>query len=124
MSFKVIREGLATHLETATGRDFYPYVPGSLDAGEGVGALEAAEDYVVQGETYSKSDKVIALDLWLFVDINDNEDAVDTLDEFLALVLDHLGPWAVTRTGKPGPLIVADNAFHGMRLTVTTNINL
>jgi hypothetical protein len=126
VSLKEAREALAEQLNTALpAHEFYPYVPSQLDAGEGAGALEPSEDYVVRGDTFSLTEVMQSLDLWLFVAYpGDNESAADALDEFLTAVLPALGEWAVTRTGKPGPQTNGEWLAHGVRLTVTNYTNL
>lgn len=86
---------------------------------------QAGEPYLDADEITLGGEKVLHIDLWLLVDLVTNEQAVEDLNNMLTHVLATLPKtWGVDEIGRPGPASTANWAAHGMRVSVSSYINL
>lgn len=122
------RRSLAAELEAAApDLQVYAHVPETIDTDTaGTVVIEASENYLTHGETFSGRDVQVRLDLVVLVAYaGENETAADELDAALVALWQALPrSWLVTSTGKPGPQTNGEWTAYGVRLTVETITNL
>lgn len=99
------------------------YVPEAIQPP--VVVLQPAEDYVTSGEedaTFAPTEYVVTEEVWLLVDLVDNQAAARELDEILESVLLAITPsvWWVKSIGQPGPVHTSEWLSHGLLLQVST----
>lgn len=123
-SLSAARAELAAAL-AVTGYPSTSYVPEQAEPPLLV--VVPAEDYVtVDGTTYDVTDFLASVDVFVLADYRSNEQAANTLDTMLTLVLPALldSGWTLSGSGAPGPYTAGDWVCHGIRLTVNRYVNI
>jgi hypothetical protein len=103
----------------------YPYVPEAITPPCLV--QEPADTYVsTEGTTFSAQEYLVSVDVFLLLDLQDNEAAAKELDTLLGAVLAAVRPsdWFVQSVSKPQPFHTTEWLAHGVRLTLGTYTTL
>lgn len=103
----------------------FPYVPEAVTPPCLV--LEPGDNYVsTEGTTSEPDEYLVAWDVYLLVDLQDNQAAAQELDTLLEAVLAAVQPsaWFVQAVSKPQPFHTTEWLAHGVRLTLGTYTTL
>lgn len=102
----------------------YPYVPEAITPPCLV--QEPADNYVSsEGMTFG-GEYLVSVDVFLLVDLQDNQAAFAELDTLLEAVLAAVSPsdWFVQAVSKPQPFHTTEWLAHGVRITLGTYTTL
>lgn len=123
MSLTEQRTALATTLTAATDLLCHASVPEDVEPPCLV--LQPADPYLAKSDTYDRTEYEVALECWLIVRLDSNDQAATDLDQLLEDVATGLpSDWHLDRVDQPGPLHTADWLAHGQRLIITALTNL
>lgn len=103
----------------------YPYVPEAITPPCLV--LEPGDNYVTtEDTTFAGTEVLVATDVFLLVDLQDNQAAALELNTLLEAVLDKVLPsaWFVQAISKPQPFHTSEWLAHGVRVTLGTYTTL
>lgn len=124
---KAAREALVALLAANGGPHVLAFVPEAI--APPVAVLEPSDQYVGTGDedaTFAAAEHLVQVDLWLLVDLVDNQAATDNLDALLEAVLARVEPstWFVQVVNKPGPVHTSEWMAYGVRVTLGSWITL
>lgn len=106
--------------------EVFPYVPEAITPPCLV--LEPSDNYVsTEGTTTAVDEYLVSMDVFLLVDLQDNEAAANELNTLLEAFLGRVVPsaaWWVQAVSKPQPFHTTEWLAHGVRVTVGTYSNL
>lgn len=111
-----------TELLTAAGVDTIDHVPEELPRGV-IAVLEAADDYLTPGETYSyggNAEVWVDFVVYVIAELSSNQQATEDLDTALTKAYAALlsSSWEVGSVGKPGPFHTTQWLAHGVAIPV------
>lgn len=89
-------------------------------------AIQPADPYMDGADlTYGVLELRQHMEVYAFVDLDDNDQAAEQLDDLLAQIITSLPKgWGIDAIGQPGPLTNGDWIHHGLRVSISALVQV